>query len=173
MSKGQTFWSWMLEVYPRPGVSEALIALQDREGLNVNALLFSIWLGCRGSRLTREGASEIERLNNDWANAIVAPVRTVRRVLKTSDLIADDKKVDIRKRIQAIELELEEMHCALLERRAAPDFADGETEPEARAELASDNLRQYFAARRIAAADQSRIIAGNDWQKIVTAASAD
>ena len=169
----ESFWNWMLRVYPRPGLSEALIALQDREGLNVNALLFSVWLACRSGRLTREEADEIVRLNSEWANEIVAPVRTVRRVLKTSTLIAEDKKADIRKRIQGIELELEEMHCALLEERATPDCADSEMEPESRAELASDNLRQYFAARRTPRGDQERIIGGTDWQKIVSAASAD
>ena len=173
MSETKSFWDWMLQVYPRPGVSEALIALQDREGLNVNALLFCIWLACRNGRLTLDLATEMERLNKDWANAIVAPVRTTRRLLKTSDLIADDQKADIRKRIQGIELELEQLHCALLESRAAPDCADGETEPETRIELANDNLRQYFAARLLGAHDQDRIVAGADWQKIVKAVSAN
>ncbi len=173
MSESNRFWNWMLSVYPRPGVSEALIALQDREGLNVNALLFSIWLACRSGRLTRDGADEIERLNSEWAQEIVAPVRAVRRMLKTSQLIAENKKTDIRKRIQAIELELEEMHCALLEERAAPDCADAESEPETRAELASDNLRQYFAARRTPKSDQDRIIGGADWQKVLDAVTAD
>jgi len=173
MSESESLWNWMLEVYPRPGVSDALIALQDREGLNVNALLFVIWLACRNSRLTRDGADEIERLNGEWASTIVAPVRTVRRLLKSSTLIAEDKKSDIRKRIQAIELELEEMHCALLEERAAPDRADEETEPEARSELASDNLRQYFASLGRSGRDQQRIIDGGDWQKILKAVTAD
>jgi uncharacterized protein (TIGR02444 family) len=166
------FWDWMLKVYPRPGVSEALVALQDREGLNVNALLFCIWLAHRNERLTLDLALEIERLNQEWANAIVAPVRTTRRLLKSSNLIAEDKKADIRKRIQAIELELEEMHCSLLEQRAAPDFAAAETEPESRIELANDNLRQYFAARRTATSDQDRIIGSADWQTVVKATSA-
>jgi uncharacterized protein (TIGR02444 family) len=173
MSTTKKFWDWMLQVYPRPGVSEALIALQDREGLNVNALLFCIWLACRNGRLTLDLAEEVERLNTDWANAIVSPVRTVRRVLKASGLVAEDKKADIRKRIQGIELELEELHCALLEQRAQPDCADGQTEPEARIELANDNARQYFAARRMAAPDRDRVVSGVDWRKIVTAVSAD
>ena len=173
MSDNKKLWDWMLKVYPRPGVSEGLIALQDREGLNVNALLFCIWLACRSGRLTLELASEIERLNDEWANAIVSPIRTTRRLLKSSKLIAEDKKADIRKCIQAIELELEEMHCSLLEQRGAPDCADNETEPETRIELANDNLRQYFAARRMAARDQDRIIGGSEWQKVVKAVSAD
>ena len=173
MNGNQKLWDWMLKIYPRPGVSEHLIALQDREGLNVNALLFCIWLACRSGRLTPDLADEIERLNSDWANAIVSPIRTTRRLLKSSPLIPDGRKADVRKRIQAIELELEEMHCALLEERATPDCADGETEPETRVELANDNLRQYFAARRMAAADQNRIIGSLDWQEVVKAVSAD
>ncbi|MFZ1989549.1 MAG: hypothetical protein WAW96_07225, partial [Alphaproteobacteria bacterium] len=109
----------------------------------------------------------------EWANAIVSPIRTTRRLLKSRNLITEDKKADIRKRIQAIELELEETHCSLLEQRAAPDCADNETEPETRVELANDNLRQYFAARRITAGDQDRIIGGSEWQRVVKAVSAD
>ncbi|HXZ68673.1 MAG TPA: TIGR02444 family protein [Alphaproteobacteria bacterium] len=173
MSEDKKLWDWMLEVYPRPGVSEGLIALQDRERLNVNALLFCIWLACRSGRLTIDLASEIERLDEEWANAIVAPIRTTRRLLKSSNLIPEDKKADVRKRIQGIELELEEMHCSLLEQRAAPDSADSESEPESRIELANDNLRQYFAARQMAAGDQERIIGGSEWQRVVKAISAD
>jgi len=173
MSNRMRFWDWMLEIYPRPGVSEGLIALQDREGLNVNALLFCIWLACRSGRLTLDLALEIERLNEEWANAIVSPIRNVRRLLKSSNLIPEDKKADVRKRIQAIELELEEMHCSLLEQRATPNSADSESEPESRIELANDNLQQYFAARRMAASDQDRIIGGSEWQTVVKATSAD
>jgi len=167
------FWKWMLSVYPRPGVSPALIALQDEAGLNVNVLLFCCWLACRSQRLTAEGAHEIERLNAEWANAIVAPLRAVRRLLKTSPLIAENARADVRKRLQAIELELEERHGALLEERAAPDRAVREDEPEERAELANDNVRQYFAARRLGARDVDRIIHGAHWQSVVTAICAN
>ena len=173
MTDSKKLWDWMLEVYPRPGVSDGLIALQDREALNVNALLFCIWLASRSGRLTLDLAEEVERLNDEWANSIVSPIRTSRRLLKSSNLISEDKKADVRRRIQAIELELEEIHCSLLEERATPDCADGATEPETRIELANDNLRQYFAARRMAARDQDRIIQGGEWQRVVKAVSAN
>jgi uncharacterized protein (TIGR02444 family) len=167
------FWPWLLDVYSRAGVSESLVALQDREHLNVNAAMFCCWLATQGVRLTREGAAEIEALNEAWAKEIVAPVRTVRRVLKTSPLIDDDKRKDIRGRIQAIELELEEQHCALLETRAYAPTAPREDEPEARSELAGDNLIAYLAAHHTSEVDAKRITQSPEWRTILQAAELD
>lgn len=167
---GTKFWPWLLDTYSKAGVSEALIALQDREHLNVNAAMFCCWLATQGIRLTHEGASEIETLNEAWAKDIVAPVRTVRRVLKTSPLIDDEKRKDIRGRIQAIELELEEQHCTLLETRAATANAPREDEPEARAELAGDNLILYLGGHHTSEVDAKRITQSPEWRTILKAA---
>jgi uncharacterized protein (TIGR02444 family) len=164
------FWPWLLDIYSKPGVSESLIALQDKEHLNVNALMFCCWLGTQSVRLTHEDAAEIETLNKSWAEEIVAPVRQVRRVLKTSPLIDEDKRKDIRGRIQAIEIELEEQHCTLLETRACALDAPREDEPEARAELAGDNLATYLGARRGSEADEARVAASPEWRAILKAA---
>jgi uncharacterized protein (TIGR02444 family) len=163
----QAFWPWMLEVYQRDGVSPALIVLQDRDGLNVNAVLFCCWLAERHARLQGVKAAEIERLSADWSEAIVAPIRQTRRLLKTSDLITDDRRTDIRKRVQAIEIELEELHAKLLEARAAPEFNDLADEPQALAELAADNARQYFAARNIGPDAQDGILTSAEWHTIM------
>ena len=43
-------WEFSLDFYARPGVSAALIELQDRAGLDVNLILFALWLGARHGR---------------------------------------------------------------------------------------------------------------------------
>jgi len=48
MSEGQAFWCFSLAFYERPGVPGALIALQDRDGFDVNLVLFALWLGISG-----------------------------------------------------------------------------------------------------------------------------
>ncbi|HKS89918.1 MAG TPA: TIGR02444 family protein, partial [Stellaceae bacterium] len=49
---GEAFWRFSLALYARPGVAEALIALQDRAGRDVNLMLFALWFGAvRGRRL--------------------------------------------------------------------------------------------------------------------------
>ena len=44
----EALWRFSLAFYARPGVAEALIALQDRAGLDVNLMLFALWLGVSG-----------------------------------------------------------------------------------------------------------------------------
>ena len=52
-----------LAFYARPGVSEALIALQDHARCDVNLMLFALWLGVSGrSRLTKEELAIADRV---------------------------------------------------------------------------------------------------------------
>ena len=48
--RARRFWRFSLALYARPGVAEALIALQDRAGLDVNLILFGLWVGTRHGR---------------------------------------------------------------------------------------------------------------------------
>src|ERR1700738_5469821 len=43
-------WRFSCAFYAQPGVSEALLALQDRAGLDVNLILFALWQGACGRR---------------------------------------------------------------------------------------------------------------------------
>lgn len=165
------FWTWFNEVYRRPGVSPALIDLQDRFGLNVNSLLYCAWLACQHAKLTRDKAGEAVKLETEWAELIVSPVRTARRELKTSPHIDELKRKDIRGRVQAIEIELEEVHVGLLE--LLTGAGEPQEEPEVLSELAADNLREYLAARKTASADIERITGSDSWRTLIKAISAD
>ena len=49
---GEALWRFSLAFYARPAVAEALIALQDRAGCDVNVILFALWRGLvHGHRL--------------------------------------------------------------------------------------------------------------------------
>ncbi|MGB0714134.1 MAG: TIGR02444 family protein, partial [Gammaproteobacteria bacterium] len=41
-------WDFSVQVYTREGVEPACLELQDRFGLNVNMLLFAVWMGFSG-----------------------------------------------------------------------------------------------------------------------------
>ena len=45
------FWRFSLHFYRQPGVSDACIALQDGCGVDVNLLLFLLWLADEGQLL--------------------------------------------------------------------------------------------------------------------------
>src|SRR5436190_572701 len=58
---GEAFWRFSLAFYARPGVAQALIALQDRSGRDVNLTLFGLWLGVvRGAWLDAAGLTAAE-----------------------------------------------------------------------------------------------------------------
>jgi hypothetical protein len=63
------------------------------------------------------------------------------------------------------------VHVGLLEALAGQ--GDPQNEPEVLSELASDNLREYLAARRTSAADVERILTSETWQALLKAINAD
>ena len=55
-------WRFSQDFYRLPGVASALIALQDRAGLDVNLMLFALWLGVTGrSPLDHAGLARISQ----------------------------------------------------------------------------------------------------------------
>jgi uncharacterized protein (TIGR02444 family) len=102
---GEAFWRFSLALYARPGVGEALIALQDRAGSDVNLVLFGLWLGVsRGHRLAAAelaaAAATIAPINE----TAVLPLRRLRRQLKPA---ADPGLQALRRRTAGLELAAE------------------------------------------------------------------
>jgi len=101
-ASGEAFWRFSLALYARPGVAEALIALQDRAGCDVNLVLFALWRGAaRGHRLDRGELAAAETAAAPIGRDIVAPIRQLRRRLKAEP--AADLQ-DLRRRLAALEL---------------------------------------------------------------------
>ena len=78
----EALWRFSLAFYARPCVSEALIALQDRAGCDVNLMLFALWLGVSGRRLTKEKLAIADRTARLIKADIVEPLRALRRKLR-------------------------------------------------------------------------------------------
>ncbi|WP_170140619.1 TIGR02444 family protein [Kushneria indalinina] len=74
-------WPWALALYARPGVSEALLALQDEAGLDVCELLWGLWLLAHGRA---PGANIDQQLApvRQWQQHYTQPLRQLRRDLK-------------------------------------------------------------------------------------------
>ncbi|MGY8963505.1 MAG: DUF2390 domain-containing protein, partial [Rhodospirillales bacterium] len=44
IAKGNPFWEFAISAYSRPGVEKAMLSLQDRMGVDINMVLFCVWL---------------------------------------------------------------------------------------------------------------------------------
>jgi uncharacterized protein (TIGR02444 family) len=136
---GEAFWRFSLAFYTRPGVAEALIALQDRAGRDVNLMLFALWRGmAHGHRLDHDELIAAQAAIAPLRRDIIEPLRRLRRGLKA------DRDTDIqalRRRIGAFEL--------AAERRAQSRLAATIGEPAPgndRGTAARANLTLYLAA---------------------------
>ena len=75
---GEALWRFSVAFYARPGVSEALIALQDRAGCDVNLMLFALWLGVsRCGRLTKKELTAAARIARPIRVDIVEPLQAL------------------------------------------------------------------------------------------------
>lgn len=75
-------WRFSNAFYALPGASEALIALQDQHGLDVNVMLFALWLGISGRGLIGgDVLIAADRATRVIRTEIVEPLRALRRRL--------------------------------------------------------------------------------------------
>jgi uncharacterized protein (TIGR02444 family) len=153
LSDSEELWRFSLAFYARPGVSEALIALQDRARCDVNLMLFALWLGVSGrSRLTKEELAIADRIARPIGTDIVEPLRALRRRLSS----APDRDVQrLREGIKALELAAEKVIQDRLGRAARPAF--GDADPAARAAVACANLALYLGPEMTRGAEAAAI----------------
>ena len=136
---GEAFWRFSLAFYARHSIADALLALQDRAGLDVNLILFALWRGAvHGQRLQaselRAAAAAVAPLRRQ----IVGPLRELRRRLKP---VGDADIQALRRRVLGLELAAER---AVQSRLAAlPAAAQSEADRCAAAEA---NLLLYLGA---------------------------
>jgi uncharacterized protein (TIGR02444 family) len=113
------FWNFALDVYRRPGVSDACLQLQEPYHLDVNLLLFCGWTGAFGmGRLSGEEISRCRDAVAGWHDKVVRELRAVRRILKTGfeDLPGELREISegLRKQIQAREIDAEHLEQLIL-----------------------------------------------------------
>jgi uncharacterized protein (TIGR02444 family) len=154
---GDAFWRFSLALYARPGIAEALLALQNRAGRDVNLVLYGLWLGIVHGR--RLGAAELA----DAAGAIapinaatVLPLREMRRRLSGC---RDRDLATLRRRIAALELQGErqaQLRLAAAAVLAKPPPGDPPAAGD-RLRAAAANLALYLGGEA-AGAPEARLI---------------
>jgi uncharacterized protein (TIGR02444 family) len=104
------FWRFSLHFYRQPGVSDACIALQDDCGVDVNLLLFLLWLADDGQLLSADEVKKLDDKVRDWRNLTIIPIRDARRKLKVVEtLVGPGKQEAFRNKVKAVELEAERL----------------------------------------------------------------
>jgi uncharacterized protein (TIGR02444 family) len=139
---GFPFWDFSLQVYGRAGVSAAAIALQDEAGLDVNLLLFCLWIATAGPRRLSVPAlgacaAGAERLQSE----VIGPLRRLRRRARLSPA-GPQRGEALHQRLLAAELAGEHLEQQLL----AAAVADLPPATQQASVLASGaaNLRCYL-----------------------------
>ena len=113
------FWQFSLRTYAKPGVEQACLRLQDRDGADVNIVLLCCWAaasgrGALGTRTLRAAMASVAR----WQKEVIAPLRAVRRSLKSgNEGVPPKRTADLAKRIGKIEIECEHAEQLLLARQ--------------------------------------------------------
>lgn len=116
-----SFWDWAVAVYGDAEVAALCLALQDEDGQCVPLLLWAAWASGTGVRITEEAANAAVGLARTWAEDVIAPLRRVRRRLKTMVAVGDDAiRLPLREVVKTAELKAEEALMAQLEALAEP-----------------------------------------------------
>ena len=133
------FWRFSLSLYRQAGVAEACIALQDGCGVDVNLMLFLLWLAADGRQLSIEAVKELDEAVRGWRELTIIPIRALRRKLKgAATLVEAGKQEAFRTRVKALELEAERLQQEALYRRSGSAPRGSEEPPAAaRANLAA------------------------------------
>lgn len=109
------FWRFSVRIYAQEAVREECLSLQEAFGIDVNILLFAVWLAAeRETALDEPDIAAIEALTKPWHAAAVLPLRRARRQVKELSLLSRPEVANFRRKIAALELESEQIEQALL-----------------------------------------------------------
>jgi uncharacterized protein (TIGR02444 family) len=139
-STNTPLWRFSLHFYRQAGVADACIALQDGCGVDVNLLLFVLWLSARRRHLSVGEVRDLDAAVRTWRDLTIVPVRAIRRNLKGAATVVDANKQEaLRTRIKAVELEAERLQQEALyaRSRSLPFGRDAAPAAAARANLAA------------------------------------
>lgn len=109
------FWDFSLATYARPGVPDACLRLQDGAGVDVNVLLFALFLGRSGRKISRDDVRKIAQAIEPWRASVVVSLRQARRALKEPPPHFEGPLAEsLRKQVKSAELEAERIQQEML-----------------------------------------------------------
>jgi len=128
------FWDFSLRVYASEAVAPACLRLQERHDVDVNLLLYCLWLGEAGhAPVDCAALDRLRRSVADWHVQVVKHLRSLRRLMKSPFPGIDaDLAQALRARIQKAEIDAEHLEQIALWRAAEdlPAAEDGSRKPD-------------------------------------------
>ena len=135
------FWRFSLRFYALPDVAPACLALQDQANVDVNLMLFLLFVADGGRAITRDDVVRLDASIAPWRSEVVEPLRALRRRLRSGvGDVPTPTSEGLRNMVKKIELEAERLEQARLE-NAVPTLG----KPAPRSEAAQANLAAYEA----------------------------
>jgi len=115
-----SFADFSTRVYRQPGVADACLFIQERYGLNVNLVLFCIWVADRGGgALTAGQVDTAMRRVIDWEERVIAPLRAIRQTCRSEALGVPEFLLQM----FAPQIEMAELGAAQVERLVLASLA--------------------------------------------------
>ena len=109
------FWQFSLELYAHREVEKCCLQLQDNCGIDVNVLLYILWLASRQRQVGNDDIVAMDAAVTGWRTQVVVPLRGIRRALQAPGVgCANSGENSFRDRIKAVELEAEKVQQDLL-----------------------------------------------------------
>ena len=140
--RANPFWDFSLALYASAAVQKACLDLQDGCGVDVNVLLFALYLAATGRAINEAEASRVAASIEPWRVGVVVPLRTARRNLKEPPAAIEPKGAEtLRAIVKKAELEAERLQQAALYAQA-----EGLGRAAAPGEAARVNIQSYGAA---------------------------
>lgn len=136
-------WPFTLELYAKPSVQDAMIALQNNQGADVNVLFYCLWCAATGrGSLDAGGFDKVESRIARWRREVTEPLRRLRVHIKMDPaLLALERATDARSKILEAEIESERIAQIAIESTAQQPLDGSSGSP---ASIAERNLRAYL-----------------------------
>lgn len=147
-------WRFVVDLYNRPGVSDACLGLQDVFGVDVVLLLMLVSAASEGLSITDADVADADATVRSWRTDVVIPLRHIRRTLKVR--AGPESTLELRESVKALELRAERIELAEL---AA--WLSARTGPPSLVADVGGTVRlvvHYYVGRRALTGDEANLV---------------
>ncbi|VTU19077.1 hypothetical protein H6CHR_01109 [Variovorax sp. PBL-H6] len=108
-----TAWNGIAALYADAALAQSLLRRQDEEQLDVVLHLFAQWAATQGHALDADALAQADALVAPWRAEVIAPLRALRRSMKTMPADLDSREA-VRDKVKAAELAAERAQVQML-----------------------------------------------------------